>query len=58
MTTYTPPRVDRFLVFNPTFGPKEENEKDKIIYYYPEETDINDQLKDVGLSEALTNVTL
>lgn len=55
--TYTPPKVERLIVYNPDFGPYEENEMEKIIFYYPESYDKNVQMSDIGLSEALTNIT-
>ena len=34
-----------------------EQEEKKIIYYHPASTDVNDQIKDVGLVEALVQFT-
>ncbi|XP_043247561.1 vacuolar fusion protein CCZ1 homolog [Amphibalanus amphitrite] len=42
-----------FFIFNSTFGPREGEEENKIIYYHPPSVDINSKVKDVGLVEAL-----
>lgn len=47
------PRLDRFFVFNPTLCEKEGEELNKILYYHPKSREHNDQIKDVGLVEAL-----
>jgi hypothetical protein len=40
-------------VFNPTFGPREEQEHLKLLFFWPPHTPIKTQRSDVGLSEAL-----
>ncbi|XP_037093839.1 vacuolar fusion protein CCZ1 homolog [Pollicipes pollicipes] len=45
--------LSSFFIFNSTFGPREGEEEKKVIYYHPRNTDINAQVKDVGLVEAL-----
>ncbi|TRY79925.1 hypothetical protein TCAL_07067, partial [Tigriopus californicus] len=50
-------RLVRFNVYNSSFGPKEEDQFKKIIYYYPEDETEDDQCRHVGLSEAHINFT-
>lgn len=54
---FYPAKVDRIFVFNPRFGPREDEDHLKILYYYPATTPLNAQLADIGLAEALSNVT-
>ncbi|XP_053676324.1 vacuolar fusion protein CCZ1 homolog [Anopheles nili] len=42
-----------FYIFNSSFGPKEGEEEKKVLYYHPQDTDIDTKIKDVGLSEAI-----
>lgn len=56
-STHTPPAISRFFIFNPKFGPREDNDHEKILFYHPESTSLDAKMKDVGLGEALTNVT-
>ncbi|XP_058833549.1 vacuolar fusion protein CCZ1 homolog [Topomyia yanbarensis] len=42
-----------FFIFNSSFGPKEGEEEKKILFYHPQETDIDSKVKDVGLCEAI-----
>ena len=46
-----------FFVFNSNFGPKEGEEHNRILYYYPTGTDIDIQIKSVGLCEAVIQFT-
>ena len=46
-----------FFVFNPTFGPTDETEHEKLLFYYPKDADINQKFKYIGLTEALVNFT-
>ena len=46
-----PAKLQRFLIFNSSWGPKEGEEEKKIVYYFPEED--ADKTKHVGLIEAL-----
>lgn len=48
----TPAKLQRFLIFNSSWGPKEGEEEKKIVYYFPAEDDA-DKSKHVGLIEAL-----
>jgi hypothetical protein len=56
-TAYTPPTLSRFFIFNPKYGPREDNDHEKILFYHPKATTLDSQMKDVGLAEALTNIT-
>ncbi|XP_058066803.1 vacuolar fusion protein CCZ1 homolog [Anopheles bellator] len=42
-----------FYIFNTAFGPKEGEEEKKVLFYHPQDTDIDSKIKDVGLSEAI-----
>lgn len=44
-----------FSIFNDTFGLREDNEEEKIMYFYPDNTPINEQMRSVGLSMAFIN---
>ena len=47
------PKLTRLSLFNTTWGPREGEEEQKIVYFWPPETEINDQVKSVGLIEAV-----
>ena len=47
----TPAKLQRFLIFNSSWGPEEGEEEKKIVYYFP--TEDADKSKHVGLIEAL-----
>ena len=47
------PKLSKLFLFNPNWGPREGEEEKKIIYFWPPETEINDQVKTVGLVEAV-----
>uniref|UniRef100_A0A2M4BMJ2 Putative myrosinase n=2 Tax=Anopheles marajoara TaxID=58244 RepID=A0A2M4BMJ2_9DIPT len=42
-----------FYIFNSAFGPKEGEEEKKVLFYHPQDSDIDTKIKDVGLSEAI-----
>ncbi|CAG0880292.1 unnamed protein product [Cyprideis torosa] len=46
-----------FFVYNPTYGPMEGEEENKILFYYPPDTDIDTQIRNVGLCEAVVKFT-
>ena len=46
-----PAKLQRFFVFNSSWGPKEGEEDKKIVYFFPE--DEEQKSKHVGLVEAL-----
>ena len=47
----------RLCIFDTRRGQREGEEGDKILYFYPEYTPINEQLSLVGLSEGLIMFT-
>ena len=49
----TRPKLLKLFLFNSTWGPKEGEEDKKIVFFYPPETEENDQVKTVGLIEAV-----
>lgn len=53
MTTKTISSVQNFFIFNSLLGPKEGEEEQKILFYYPEATEIDTKIKAVGLCEAV-----
>lgn len=46
-----------FYIFNSTYGSREGEELKKILYYYPQQTDTETQLKQVGFTEAIIQFT-
>ncbi|KAJ6642477.1 Vacuolar fusion protein CCZ1 like [Pseudolycoriella hygida] len=42
-----------FIIFNSLFSNKEGDEAKKILFYHPSETDLDTQIKDIGLCEAI-----
>lgn len=46
-----------FYVFNSNYCKKEGEEFKKILYYNPEDIELNTKIKDVGLSEAIIQFT-
>lgn len=46
-----------FFVFNATYGPREGEEEKKIMFYHPKSNDIDTQIKQVGLCEAVVKFT-
>ena len=44
--------LQRFFIFNSSWGPTEETENEKIVFFYPED-DKNLHSKHIGLIEAL-----
>ncbi|XP_011503777.1 PREDICTED: vacuolar fusion protein CCZ1 homolog [Ceratosolen solmsi marchali] len=49
--------LEHFYIFNNTYAKKEGEEKNKILYYYPAKVDIDNQIKNIGLSEAIIKFT-
>lgn len=49
--------IKSFYIFNSTYGQKEGQEKEKILFYHPKEIEINAKIRDVGLSQAFTAFT-
>jgi hypothetical protein len=52
-----PAMLSHFFVYNPMFGPTDETEQDKLLFYYPADLPMDQKLRNVGLSEALVNFT-
>jgi len=53
-STYKPSELQKFFVFNPVkFGLTEETEEEKVLYYWPLETQMDEKMNDIGLCEAL-----
>ncbi len=54
---YVPCKLAKYFVFNPVkFGLREENDFEKIFYYWPSGRDLGEQMMDVGLCEALVHL--
>lgn len=53
MSAKSPISLLNFFVFNSTYGNREGEESKKIIFYYPEKTDIDTRIKNIGLCEAI-----
>lgn len=51
------PYIAKLFVFDLRLGTTEETDHEKILFYYPASTSIDEQMKDVGLSEGLINFT-
>jgi len=47
------PKLTKFFLFNTTWGPREGEEDKKIVFFWPPETEINEQVRTVGLIEAV-----
>ncbi|XP_076167740.1 vacuolar fusion protein CCZ1 [Ptiloglossa arizonensis] len=52
MSIKTEVTLEHFYIFNGTYAKKEGEEEKKILYYYPER-DLDVQIKNIGLSEAI-----
>ncbi|XP_069188543.1 vacuolar fusion protein CCZ1 homolog [Procambarus clarkii] len=48
------PKLLHFFIFNTSYGQKEDQEHEKILFYHPSATDIDTQVRHVGLAEAIT----
>lgn len=57
MTSKSEINLQNFYVYNSSFSQKEGEEDKKILFYYPPKTDIDTQMKNVGLSEAIVKFT-
>uniref|UniRef100_T1JG93 CCZ1/INTU/HSP4 first Longin domain-containing protein n=1 Tax=Strigamia maritima TaxID=126957 RepID=T1JG93_STRMM len=58
MGAKSPISLLNFIIFNPTLGQKEGEEHKKILYYHPKETDLDTQIRTVGLCEAFVKFTI
>jgi hypothetical protein len=54
MTTL-PASLEKFFVFCPRLGPREETEHEKVLFYYPADASNNQQQSDIGITEAFVN---
>jgi len=52
-----PPSLKYFFVFNPTLSTKEGTEHENILFFYPPTVNIDEQTRNVGLSQALAHFT-
>jgi hypothetical protein len=50
------PKLLNFIIYNPNIG-KEDNEIEKILYFYPQDTYADEQLNLCGFFEALVNLS-
>lgn len=57
MTQDSPLSLKYFYIFNSLYGQKEGEEAEKILYFYPPKTDLDQQIKNVGLAEAIIKFT-
>ncbi|KAL0272933.1 UNVERIFIED_CONTAM: hypothetical protein PYX00_005736 [Menopon gallinae] len=57
MSTKNDIELLNFFIFNSTYAQTEDGEEKKVLYFYPPETDVDSQLKKVGLCEALIKFT-
>lgn len=49
--------LENFYIFNSQLGTKEGEEHKKILFYHPQETETDVQIRNVGLSEAVVKFT-
>ena len=47
--------IKHFSIFNDTFGLKEDNAEEKIMYFFPPEASMNEKMRSTGLSMAFIN---
>ncbi|XP_049848247.1 vacuolar fusion protein CCZ1 homolog isoform X2 [Schistocerca gregaria] len=57
LNNYETSSMRAFFIFNPTFGLLEEEHYKKIIYYHPADAEPTMQQNNVGICEALINLT-
>ncbi|CAL1277491.1 unnamed protein product [Larinioides sclopetarius] len=57
MSTKSSISLGSFFVFNSSYCRRENDEKNKILYYYPAEVDLNSKVRSVGLCEAVIKFT-
>lgn len=46
-------KISSFFIFNSSFGPREGEELQRILYFYPSQTSADSQKMQVGLCEAV-----
>ncbi|KAK4295065.1 hypothetical protein Pmani_032348 [Petrolisthes manimaculis] len=52
--TSSEPKLVNIFIFNANYGQKEGHEHEKILYYHPSSADLDTQVRQVGLAEAIT----
>ncbi|XP_042230477.1 vacuolar fusion protein CCZ1 homolog isoform X1 [Homarus americanus] len=48
------PKILNLFIFNASYGQKEGHEHEKILFYHPSSSDLDTQVRQVGLAEAIT----
>eukprot|EP01095_Lingulamoeba_sp_RSL-Kostka_P001989 TRINITY_DN12839_c0_g1_i1.p1 TRINITY_DN12839_c0_g1~~TRINITY_DN12839_c0_g1_i1.p1 ORF type:complete len:465 (+),score=121.41 TRINITY_DN12839_c0_g1_i1:17-1411(+) len=56
-TTHYPISLKYLYIYNPEFGPREDRQEDKILYYYPNDYNLGLQIRNIGLCEAMINMS-
>ncbi|XP_065826343.1 vacuolar fusion protein CCZ1 homolog [Oscarella lobularis] len=51
------PTLLNFFIYNSTFGPREGQEHEKILFYMPDDVSLDTKIRNVGLSEAMVKFT-
>ena len=54
---YEAAKLHQFFCFHTEYGLREDNEHEKIMYYWPKDVDLGRQQSSVGLAEAFINFT-
>jgi len=52
-TGYIQCKLLKFFIFNPEFGKTDDDEDEKIIFFWPTDTEKDEMMNDIGLCEAL-----
>eukprot|EP00090_Calanus_glacialis_P007418 TRINITY_DN15853_c0_g1_i1.p1 TRINITY_DN15853_c0_g1~~TRINITY_DN15853_c0_g1_i1.p1 ORF type:complete len:430 (-),score=152.12 TRINITY_DN15853_c0_g1_i1:44-1333(-) len=47
------PKLTQLFLFNSNWGPREGQEDQKVVFFWPQETEINTQIRSIGLIEAV-----
>eukprot|EP00092_Neocalanus_flemingeri_P001140 GFUD01001214.1.p1 GENE.GFUD01001214.1~~GFUD01001214.1.p1 ORF type:complete len:430 (-),score=156.20 GFUD01001214.1:124-1413(-) len=48
------PKLTQLFLFNSNWGPREGEEDQKVVFFWPQETEINTQIRSIGLIEAVS----
>ncbi|XP_062508290.1 vacuolar fusion protein CCZ1 homolog [Corticium candelabrum] len=51
------PTLVNFFVYNSTFGPKEGQEHEKVLFYMPDKETLDNKIRNIGLCEAMVQFT-
>ena len=46
-------KLAKLFLFNSSWGPREGEEEKKLLFFHPADTDTNQQIKTIGLVEAV-----